>query len=259
MKSDRVLSHIIASWIGVVTLLVIWQGVTGLGLISPEVFPGPVAVFDTAVANLKFVRVLEHIGSSLFRVIVGFTLGVIAGVILGVTCGWYPRIGAILRTPIELLRPVPPLAWIPLAIIWFGLGTSSKVFIIFMGAFFPIFTNTYTGIRGVDTTVIRAGQMLGLRNWRLLAKVVFPMTLPDIATGMRLGWSYSFGAMVAAEIIAADSGLGYLVMYGRELGLIGIIIFGIILIAFLNLLTDYIIQEVLLKRWLRWFYAEPVT
>ena len=85
------------------------------------------------------------------------------------------------------------------------------------------------------------------------------MTLPDITTGMRLGWSYSFGAMVAAEIIAADTGLGYLVMHGRELGLIGIIMFGIALIALLNLVTDYIIQDVVLKRYLRWFYTEPVT
>jgi ABC-type nitrate/sulfonate/bicarbonate transport system permease component len=249
----------VASWIGIISLLVIWQIITGVGLISPKVFPGPIAVVETAVTNLQFTRVLQHIGASLFRVFVGFAIGVSTGVILGVICGWYPWIGTIIRTPIELLRPVPPLAWIPLAIIWFGLGTSSKIFIIFMGAFFPVFTNTLTGVLGVDATIIRAGQMMGLRNWRLLLKVAFPMTLPDITTGMRLGWSYSFGAMVAAEIIAADTGLGYLVMHGRELGLIGIIMFGIALIALLNLLTDYIIQDVVLKRYLRWFYTEPAT
>lgn len=248
--------NLIASWLGFFFIVFVWLVITGFELIQSEVFPGPVGVVESVIANLTFSRVLEHIGASLFRVLIGFSLGGIAAVILGVVSGWYLNFGNIIRAPVELLRPIPPLAWIPLAIIWLGTGVESKVLVISLGAFFPIFTNTYKGMLTIEPNIIRAGQMLGLKGTNLLRKVVLPMTLPDIATGMRLGWSYSFGAMIAAEIIAAQTGLGYLVMHGRELGLVGVIMFGIILIGTLNLATDYFIQEVLLKRKLRWYYAQ---
>lgn len=255
MSNSNVRFHLIASWAGFIVILLAWQGISTLGLVAPETFPGPARVVASVAESLSFGRVMEHVGTSLFRVISGFGIGLIAGVVLGVVCGWYIDAGTVLRTPIELLRPVPPLAWIPLAIMWLGVGEPSKLFVIFLGAFFPIFTNTYKGMLTIEPTVIRAGQMVGLRGWRLLLNVVVPMTLPDIATGMRLGWSYSFGAMVAAEIIAANSGLGYMIMHGRELGLVGVIMFGIILIGTLNLLTDYVIQSLILKRFLRWHYT----
>ncbi|MEX2445628.1 MAG: ABC transporter permease [Alkalispirochaeta sp.] len=255
MSNSKARLHLVASWAGFLVIILVWQGISTLGLVAPETFPGPVRVAESVVESLSVGRVLEHVGTSLFRVFSGFGIGLFAAVILGVMCGWYIDFGTILRTPIELLRPVPPLAWIPLAIMWLGVGESSKLFVIFLGAFFPIFTNTYKGMMTIEPNVIRAGQMVGLRGWRLLLKVVVPMTLPDIATGMRLGWSYSFGAMVAAEIIAANSGLGYMIMHGRELGLVGVIMFGIILIGTLNMLTDYVIQSLILKRFLRWHYV----
>jgi len=254
VKTDRIRVGLITSWLGFALIILIWQLIATFELINPELFPGPIEVIRSTAANLTLIRVLQHTGFSLMRVGLGFLIGGTAGLIIGVICGWYVKLGAVLRTPVELLRPIPPLAWIPLAIIWLGLDEASKVFIISLGAFFPLFTSTYKGMLSIDPNIIRAGQVLGLRGGKLLLRVVVPATLPDIATGMRLGWSYSFGSMVAAELIAANSGLGYMIMHARELSMIGVIVFGILLIGAINLFTDYLIQDVILSRKLRWHY-----
>jgi ABC-type nitrate/sulfonate/bicarbonate transport system permease component len=254
MRHDRVRLNLFASWFGFLIIIIVWQLIASLELIDPRLFPGPIQVIQAVVTNLTVGRVFQHIGFSLMRVVFGFVIGGVSGIVLGIVCGWYVRLGSVLRTPIELLRPIPPLAWIPIAIIWLGLGEPSKVFIISLGVFFPLFTNTYKGMITIDPVIIRAGQMLGLRGNKLLMQVVVPATLPDIATGMRLGWSYGFGSMVAAELLAASSGLGYMIMHARELSIIGVIVFGILLIGAINLVTDYLIQGVIMKRWLRWHY-----
>lgn len=248
-----------ASWLGFISIIVMWQIVAMLGIRDPLVFPGPLLVIEAAVKNVPLSRLLEHIGISLLRVIMGFSLGAAVGITVGIVSGWYRKLGNILRTPINILRPIPPLAWIPLAIIWLGLGESSKVLIIFLGAFFPIFTNTFKGMITTDPNIIRAAQTLGVQKNRLLFKVIFPSTLPDIATGFRVGWSYSFGLVVAAELIAASSGLGYMIMHARELSMISVIMYGVIIIGTINLVTDYLIQEVVLKRKLRWHYISTAN
>jgi ABC-type nitrate/sulfonate/bicarbonate transport system permease component len=185
------------------------------------------------------------------RVTQGFLFGAILGISLGITAGWYQRMGNVIRAPIELLRPIPPLAWIPLAIIWLGLGEGSKVLIIFFGAFFPIFTNTYKGMVNVDPALMRAGQALGLKGWRLLVWVGIPAISPDIALAIRVGFTYSFGAMVAAELIASESGIGYLIMNARNFGDIALVIFGILIIGTLSLLIDFLLQWLIARR-MKW-------
>lgn len=243
------------SWSGILFVLVVWQAIATFGLINPAIFPGPLDVVRAAVTLVPPERVLSHARTSLTRIAWGFSLGAGLGVLIGVASGWYRRLATVVRAPIELLRPIPPLAWIPMAIIWFGLGESSKVFIIFLGAFFPVVTNAYKGMTGVDPDLFRAAQTLGLHGWRLLVRVALPASLPDIATGVRVGWSLSFGALVAAELIAADRGLGFMIMNARELGQIAVIMYGIIVIGALNFLTDWLIREALFKRRLRWHFA----
>jgi ABC-type nitrate/sulfonate/bicarbonate transport system permease component len=244
-----------ASWAGLIFILIVWQIISMTRLLNPAIFPGPMGVVEAAIRDVPLDRLLQHVGISLLRVALGFSIGTAAGILIGVTSGWYYRFGSILRTPIELIRPIPPLAWIPIAIIWLGLGESSKVLIIFLGAFFPVVTNTHKGMVSVDPSIIRAAQILGLQGRRLLLRVAVPASLPDIATGMRVGWSYSFGCMVAAELIAAKSGLGYLIMNARQTGQIAVIVYGVILIGMITLVTDYIIQEVVIKRKLRWQFS----
>ncbi|MDR7555209.1 MAG: ABC transporter permease [Armatimonadota bacterium] len=255
MSTRHASRRIGVSWSGVGAVLVVWQAVSTSGVIDPVVFPGPVEVVWAALTLAPPERVLVHVRSSLVRIVWGFALGAGLGVLIGVASGWYRRLGHVLRAPIELLRPIPPLAWIPMAIIWFGLGEASKVFIIFLGAFFPVVTNAHKGMIGIDPDLFRAAQTLGVRGWRLLLRVALPAVLPDLATGVRVGWSLSFGALVAAELIAADRGLGFMIMNARELGQISVIMYGIIVIGALNFLTDWLMRELLFKRRLRWHFG----
>lgn len=240
---------------GVALVVIAWQLLAMSGWLSATVFPGPVDVLGAAVNRVPLDELGRHLAASLTRVTLGFLMGAALGVFLGVALGWYRWLGRILWSPIELLRPIPPLAWIPLALIWFGLGESSKVFIIFLGAFFPILINTYKGMTTLDPMLLRVGQTLGLDGWKMLTRIAIPGAMPDIATGLRVGWSLAFGSLVAAEILAANEGLGYLIMNGRELGDISIVVYGIILIGLLSLITDYLINRFILQRQLRWHFG----
>jgi ABC-type nitrate/sulfonate/bicarbonate transport system permease component len=244
-----------ASWAGVLLVLAAWQLAVTFRMVNPAIFPGPVQVLQQAWINVPLLKLMEHIGYSLMRVTVGFGIGAGLGIAIGITSGWYRWLGMIVRAPIELLRPIPPLAWIPLALIWFGLGETSRVFMIALGAFFPAVTNTYKGMVSIDPELVRAAQTLGLRGAKLLTRVTLPAAMPDVATGVRIAWSLSFGSLVAAEILAADQGLGYLIMHARELAQIGVIIFGILVIGLVNLATDALIRELILKRQLKWHFG----
>ena len=246
-------SDIALPLIGTAIVVAAWELASRFGAIDPRIFPGPITAISDAAGRLAADTVGDHMAWSLFRVFSGFAIGVFAGVIVGVLAGWYRWFGLIARPLIELLRPIPPLAWIPLAIIWFGLGEPSKFFIIFLGAFFPVVTATYHGVTHVDPILVRAAQTLGLRGSPLLVRIVLPAASPDIATGIRIGWGLSFGVLVAAELIAADRGLGYMIMNERNTGgSVSVIIVGILLIGFLNLLTDAVIGSAI-QRWIgRW-------
>ena len=258
MKDKTFSRNLWISWLGVFIVLLVWQIITSLKLINPSIFPGPFQVAQAAFERVPLIELMEHVRASLTRVIFGFAIGAGIGIFVGVVSGWYRWLGKIVWTPIELLRPIPPLAWISLALIWFGLGESSKIFIIFLAAFFPVVTNTYKGMLSIDPDLLRVGQTLGLQGLRLLWKIALPASLPDIATGIRVGWSLSFGSLVAAEMLAAKTGLGYLIMNAREQGEISIIVYGILLIGFLNLLTDNLIYRFILKHQLKWqFSTQP--
>jgi len=237
---------------GVAVLLVAWEGVARSGMVSPAVFPAPSVAVLGSLARIPPDELAGHVAISLLRIVTGFALGAVLGIAIAVAAGWYRVLGNLLRPVIELLRPIPPLAWIPMAIVWFGLGEPSKIFVIFLGAFFPVLTNAYKGITGIDPVLIRAAQTMDQHGMRLLVKVALPAAMPDIATGLRVGWGLSFGVLVAAELIAASSGMGFMIMNARQLGEVGIIIFGIQLIGACNLVTDWALAAAI-RRWLgRW-------
>lgn len=239
--------------IGTLAVILLWETAVRTGLIDPAVFPSPSLAIAAAAERLTARQLGENLSWSLARVFSGFALGALAGVVVGVLAGWYRRFGLLVSPLVELLRPIPPLAWIPLAIIWFGLGEPSKFFIIFLGAFFPVVTAAYQGMRSVDPMLLRAGQTMGLSGVPLLLRVAIPAAAPDLATGLRIGWGLSFGVLVAAELIAADRGLGYMIIAERNTGgSVGVIIVGILLIGALNLLTDAAIG-VAIRHWVgRW-------
>jgi len=251
--SERIsFSDIYWGLIGTLAVIVFWEFAARGGFIDASIFPSPSLAIESAAQKLNGADVIQHIGWSMYRVLVGFLLGAIAGIIVGIAAGWY-KFASFLSLPlIELFRPIPPLAWIPLAIIWFGLGEQSKFFIIFLGAFFPVVTATYRGVISVDPLLLRAAQTFGLKGAGLLLRVAIPGAAPDLATGIRIGWGLSFGVLVAAELIAADRGLGYMIMHARLLGNVDVIVVGILLIGALNLITDGIIVW-MIRKWIgRW-------
>lgn len=241
-----------AGALGVALFLLIWELGARLVWRDPSTLPSPSQSLADAWSVLTFAELAGHVGISLWRILAGFAIAAVAGVVLGLACGWFRLLGMILGPAIELLRPIPPLAWIPIAIVWFGLGEPSKVFVIALGAFFPVFTNAHRGLVMVPPVLFGAARTMDVAGWRLLWRVAAPAALPDIAVGLRVGFGLAFGVLVAAELIAADSGMGYLIMEARQIGHLGIAIFGIVLIGVVNLLLDRQLGAIISRTVGRW-------
>ncbi|MCP4307756.1 MAG: ABC transporter permease, partial [bacterium] len=143
-------TDILLGLIGTLAVLAVWELAARGGFVDPAIFPSPLLAIESSAEKVSRADVIEHIGWSVYRIVVGFALGALAGIAIGIAAGWYKWASFIFLPLIELLRPIPPLAWIPLAIIWFGLGEPSKFFMIFLGAFFPVVTATYRGVTSVD-------------------------------------------------------------------------------------------------------------
>lgn len=195
---------------------------------------------------------LENALVSIERVVLGFALAAAVAIPLGIGMGRFAVLNDFFDTTIELLRPVPPLAWVPLALAWFKIGIVSIVFVIFIGAVFPVLLNTVDGVRGVKNTWIEVSTTLGASERQILTKVILPGAAPTIWTGLRVGFGISWMCVVAAEILPGPtSGLGYLIMYAYNLGQINVIIAGIIVIGLIGLVIDQGFRAVE-KRWFGW-------
>jgi NitT/TauT family transport system permease protein len=159
-----------------------------------------------------------YIADSLGRVAVGFTIAALLGIPLGLTLGWYPAAAQVVNPLMQMLRPISPIAWIPLAIVWFGIGDAAAMYLIFLGAFFPITVTAMNGVRNVPSMYRHSGRNFGLTPAQLLTRIIFPAALPQIIVGLRIALGIAWLVVVAAEMIAVDSGLGYLVIDARNSG-----------------------------------------
>jgi len=214
-------------------LLLIWEAVVALGWVNGNVLPAPSAILAALVDLSEAGLLWSDAFASVMRVSVGFGLAASAGIALGLTLGIWTRVAAYVNPVIELIRPISVLAWIPLAIMWFGLGNGSAWFIIFLGSFFPIFTNTYLGARSVAPIHLRVAQCFGASRWLYVRKVLFPSSLPFIIAGLRVGLGVGWTCVIAAELIAATSGLGYMIQLARtmietEKVMAGMVVIGVI-------------------------------
>jgi NitT/TauT family transport system permease protein len=233
----------------VLGFLALWYLVTDLlGLMPAIVLPSPEKVFFTiyekALVPAGEEKLLGHIGVSLVRILVGVGIALGLAIPLGILMGWYEDLDALASPIMEVLRPIPPIAWIPLAILWFGIGLGSKVFIIAIGVFFPTLINTYIGVKFVDPLLIKAAQTLGARDKHILWEVVVPASVPLIVAGVRIGVGLGMMCLVAAELVAASSGLGYLIMLGGDDLKPELSITGMILIGVLGLIADRAILRI---------------
>jgi len=238
----RILSEVQHFWL-LVAFLLVWQAVSVFGTrINPQLdvmLPPPTAVFSAAVELANRHALMPQIVDSLYRVLLAVGTASVIGIPLGLAMGWFPRFRSIVDPLLEFIRPIPPLAWIPLSILWFGIGDTQIVYIIFLAAFFPIVLNSMAGARDVDTYLVRAGQSLGARPGELFATIVLPAALPNIFTGVRVGLGIGWMALVAGELVAAPTGLGYMINNARTIFRSDYILLGMVLIGVLGLLLDF--------------------
>ena len=226
-------------------LLVVWQIVSShvLDETTRALLPPPTAVAAAAWQLVVSGELFRHLFDSLRREFVAFLWALVA-IPLGVAMGWWKGFNEQVDSLVEVLRPIPPLAWIPLSILWFGIGDLQNEFIIFLGIFFPILLNTITGVKGVEPNLVRAARCLGSDEWTVLSKVVVRAALPQIVTGIRIGLGVGWMALVAAELVGASSGLGFLINDARTLLRTDIVIVGMITIGLVGLLLDVLIREI---------------
>jgi ABC-type nitrate/sulfonate/bicarbonate transport system permease component len=204
-------------WVGVATFLVlfaVWFLLTTFtNTISPGRFPSPRETWDAlrqiTVVGYADARLPTHILQSVKLVLYGFCAAVIVGVPLGLAMGWSRSFEALVNPTFLLIRPIPPLAWIPLAIVWLGLGDAAKVMVIWFAAFVPVVINSYAGVRTIEPHLIEAARMLGVPRWMFIREVMIPGALPMIFTGLRLSLQACWTTLVAAELIGAIAGLGH--------------------------------------------------
>ena len=227
-----------------VVLIAVWQALFEFGLIRPILLPPPTEVATAFAAMISSGELARHLAVSLQRVLGGFAIAASCGLVLGIAIGLSRTLDRATDLTIQLIKPIPPIAWIPLAILWFGIGEPSKVYIIFLGSFFPILINTIDGIRQTDHRHVELARILEVSRFRFITKVVLPGALPAIMTGLRVGLMVAWMCVVAAELIAASSGVGYLIMDARQLSQTDRVLVGMITIGAMGKLLDVLLKEI---------------
>ena len=236
-------------------LIALWQ--LGVTLTGATVFPSPVAV-ATSLGQLPHLG--AYIRDSLFRVAAGYVVAVLVGVPLGLALGWWSWLARAANPLLQMLRPISPLAWMPLAVIWFGVSNLAPIFLIFLASFFPIVVATMNGVRNVPPVYVQAGRNFGLSTRALVLKVVFPAILPRIVVGLRIAFGVAWIVLVAAEMIAVDSGLGYLIIDARNAGKrYDLVVGGMLMIGLIGLALDLLIRRTERLRFVRWAFREEVN
>jgi len=220
-----------------VALLLLWT--IAVKLTGTKIFPSPLDVLLGLMTLAKRSLLWSYILDSLFRALTGYAVAVVLGVPVGIILGWWAGAARAVNPLIQMLRPISPLAWMPLAVIWFGVSNVAPIFLIFLASFFPIVVATMNGVRNVPPVYLQAGRNFGLTTPRLLTRVVLPAILPRTLVGLRIAFGVAWLVLVAAEMIAVDSGLGYLIIDARNAGKrYDLVVGGMLLIGLIGLALD---------------------
>jgi NitT/TauT family transport system permease protein len=239
-----VIAVLIATW---------WVTVVVTGSV---IFPTPWQVVTGAIELARDGTLFEHISASLLRVGTGFGLAVVVALPLGLWMGWVRGAYGALNPVFQMLRPISPIAWIPIAILWFGVGDASPIFLIFISSVFPMVVQTTAGVHTIEHRYLQAAENFGVARYTLFTRVVIPAVLPQIIVGMRIGLGVAWLVVVAAEMIALRSGLGYLIIDSRNAGnRYDLVIAGMIIIGLIGLLLDGFMRLLEGLRSVRWRYA----
>lgn len=226
-----------------ILIIMLWQLVTYLSIWKEYILPSPHKVLKTFLKMISDGSIFKNIIISMRRILIGFAISLSVGIPLGILFGIHNKIYQYFKPLLNFLRNTPPLALIPMLILWFGIGEESKIIIIILASFFPIFTSTLKGIRNCDPKLIEVGKAFELSKSEIIFKIIIPNAILDIAVGLKLALGYSFRAIIGAELIAASSGIGYLISDGKEMSKTDVVIVGIITIGVLGIVTDYIFSK----------------
>ncbi len=221
-------------------ILVAWQLVSDWRVFSPYLLPSPARVAEAAWELVASGVLAKHLYVSLSRVFSGFLLSVLLAVPLGILCGQSKRFDTYCWLLLEFLRHVPPLAAVPLIILWAGIGEASKLTIIVLASFFPLFLNTYSGIKNCDRRLLEVARSLGFTPWEQIARIRVPAAMGTIVVGLRLALGYSWRALIGAELIAASAGIGYLILDAEEMSRPDVVLVGMLTIGLVGTLIDYV-------------------
>ena len=247
-------------WLLPALLIVAWQGAAAAGWIATRVLPAPLDVLAAAWKLIGTGELWQDVLVSTGRAAAGFAVGGGIGFALGILNGSSRGAARLLDSSLQMLRNIPHLALIPLVILWFGIDETAKLFLVALGVFFPIYLNTYHGVRTVDPQLIEMARVYGLSRRRVFFEVVLPGALPSILVGLRYGLGITWLTLIVAETISASSGIGYLTMNAREFLQTDVVVLGILIYAALGKLADSG-ARLLERRWLAWhptFQAETV-
>lgn len=232
-------------WLGLVLpviFVIVWESLSRAGLLAANWFPAPFAIADTLLELLRGGELARHIAYTLARVLAGFLIGSLSATLLAAVTGSTPLVRQLLDPTMQALRSIPSMAWVPLFLLWMGIHESSKIALISVGVFFPVYLNLLSGILTVDRKLVEVGQVFKLDRLQLVRRVILPAALPSYLVGLRSGLGLGWMFVVAAEIMGASRGLGFLMIDGQMTGRASVIIASIVLFATFGKLTDLIIE-----------------
>jgi sulfonate transport system permease protein len=245
-------------WLLPVAVLLAWELSSRSGWLSTRVLPEPLAVVKAFWSLLLSGEMAQHVATSTGRALAGFAIGGGLGLVLGLLTGSWRAAETLLDSTLQMVRNIPTLALIPLVILWFGIEESAKLFLVSLGVFFPVYINTFHGIRSVDKGLIEMARSYGLSGWALYRHVILPGALPSILVGVRFSLGFMWVILIVAETISAQAGIGYMTMNAREFLQTDVVLVGILLYALLGKLADALAKG-LERWWLRWNPAYQVA
>jgi sulfonate transport system permease protein len=254
MARVRRLLSPLAPWALPVLLVLAWETAARIGWLSSRILPEPWAVATAARDLAVSGELWAHLRVSLWRAAAGFGIGAGVGLLLGLLNGSSRRAATLLDTTLQMIRNIPALALIPLVILWFGIDEAAKLFLLAVGVFFPVYLNTFHGIRAVDAGLVEMARSYGLRGWALYRDVILPGALPSILVGVRFALGLVWVLLIVAETISAQAGIGYMTMNAREFLQTDVVLVGILLYALLGKAAD-LFAVGLERRFLRWNQA----
>ena len=250
MEYKLQMKNLIKRLVPIALIFTVWYLCTYFEVWSTYVLPTPLQVWNTFVSMVQSGELFVHISASLNRVMIGFSIAFVFAFILGIIAGLKPSLSPYYNHIVEFFRNVPPLSLIPLLILWVGIGEESKIIIIILASFFPMFLNIKKGFGSCDHKLIEVGKVLGLNARQRFSKIILPSAIPDILLGMKVGLGYSWRAIIGAEMIAAASGLGYFILDAQNMSRSDKVIVGIIVFGLLGVLCDKIFT-ILTKKFTR--------